>query len=144
MDLHGHELKRSASKVEVLEYNKSSCTPQKAPPKMQFLSTRTFTFKDASQKMQFLSTIQILVKMQFLSTIQILVKMQLLSTIQVLVRMQFLSTIQVLVKMQFVSTITLTCPGKSVPEATKCKVGENPHNSGRHRTKIGPNPNVLA
>ena len=34
--------------------------------------------------------------------------------------------------------------GKSVPEATKCKVAENPHNLGRHRTKIGPNPNVLA
>jgi len=28
--------------------------------------------------------------------------------------------------------------GKSVPEATKCKVAEN------HRNKKGPNPNVLA
>jgi len=34
--------------------------------------------------------------------------------------------------------------GKSVPEATKCKMAENTHNFARHRTKIGPNPNVLA
>ena len=34
--------------------------------------------------------------------------------------------------------------GKSFPEATKCKVAENPHNFGHHPTKIGSNPNVLA
>jgi len=34
--------------------------------------------------------------------------------------------------------------GKCVPDATKCKVAENPQNFGRHRTKIGPNLNVLA
>jgi len=44
--------------------------------------------------------------------------------------------------MQFLKTIKKG--GKSVPEATKCKVAENPHNFGRHRTKIGPNPNVFA
>jgi len=37
-----------------------------------------------------------------------------------------------------------TKAGKSVPEATKCKGAENPHNFGRHRTKIALNPNVLA
>jgi len=34
--------------------------------------------------------------------------------------------------------------GKSVLKATKCIVAENPHNLGRHRTKIGPKPKVLA
>jgi len=34
--------------------------------------------------------------------------------------------------------------GKSVPEATECKVAPKPHDFGRHQTKIGPNPNVFA
>jgi hypothetical protein len=34
--------------------------------------------------------------------------------------------------------------GKSVPGATKRRVAENPHRFDCHRTKICPNPNVLA
>jgi len=37
-----------------------------------------------------------------------------------------------------------TKAGKSVPEATKRKVAETPHRFDCHRTKTGPNPNVLA
>jgi len=44
-------------------------------------------------------------------------------------------------KMQFLGTIKKLA--SLVPEATKCKVVENTHNFGRHRTKIGPNPDVL-
>ena len=40
--------------------------------------------------------------------------------------------------MQFLGTIKKLA--SLVPEATKCKVVENTHNFGRHRTKIGPNP----
>jgi len=47
-------------------------------------------------------------------------------------------------KMQFLGHKYNKKAGKFVPEATKCKVAENPHNFGRHRTKISPNPNVLA
>jgi len=37
-----------------------------------------------------------------------------------------------------------TKAGKSVPEATKRKMAENTHKFGLHRTKMCPNPNVLA
>ena len=37
-----------------------------------------------------------------------------------------------------------TKAGKSVPEATKRKVAENPHRFDCHRSKICQNPNVLA
>jgi len=45
-------------------------------------------------------------------------------------------------KMQFLGTIkNAASPSAFIQNA---KVAENPHTSGRHRCKIGPNPNVLA